>query len=204
MKTKKTFASSLALFLLTFCLIMSLASCEQLAGLIPGTTEATTPDAETTSPDTETTAPDTETTAPDTETTGPDTETTAPDTGDNKPDTETTTPDSGDNKPDVETSVPDTETTVPDTETTVPDTETTVPDSGEDKPGDDKPGDNTGDTSDLYYFNFADSFSTIDGIAIRIENFVIEVETNDSTPNGLQKINSPGKTIPILKSLHRQ
>ena len=218
MKTKKTFASSLALFLLTFCLIMSLASCEQLAGLIPGTTEATTPDAETTSPDTETTAPDTETIAPDTETTGPDTETTAPDSGDNKPDTETTTPDSGDNKPDtetttpdsgdnkpdtetttpdsgdnkpdVETSVPDTETTVPDTETTVPDTETTVPDSGEDKPGEDKPGDNTGDTSDLYYFNFADSFSTIDGIAIRIENFVIEVETNDSTPNGLQKINS--------------
>ena len=173
MKVKKTFLSRLALLLLTVCMIAVLASCEQLLDKVTGTTEATTTDV--TTPDAETSAPDTETTAPDTdsETTTPaiDNGTTAPDT-----DNETTTPatDNGTTAPDT-----DNETTTPAT-----DNETTAPDTGDDKP-DDKV-----DTSDLYYVSFAESFFTTEGISVKIENFVIDVETDDSTPNGLQKINS--------------
>ena len=47
------------------------------------------------------------------------------------------------------------------------------------------------DAGDLYYYNFAESFTTTKGISLKIENFVYEVETNDPTPNNIpQKVTS--------------
>ena len=98
--------------------------------------------------------------------------------------TEATTPDAGTTAPDAGTTDPDAGTTAPDTGTTAPEAGTTAPDTGDDKPAD------RVDTSDLYYYSFAESFFTTEGIAVKINDFVINVETDDSTPNGLQKINT--------------
>ena len=46
------------------------------------------------------------------------------------------------------------------------------------------------DAGDLYYYNFAESFTTLDGGSVVIKNFVYETETNDTTPSGVQKVNS--------------
>ena len=105
--------------------------------------------------------------------------------------TEATTPDAGTTAPDAGTTAPDAGTTAPDAGTTAPEAGTTAPEAGTTAPdtGDDKPADRV-DTSDLYYYSFAESFFTTEGIAVKINDFVIDVETDDSTPNGLQKINS--------------
>ena len=105
--------------------------------------------------------------------------------------TEATTPDAGTTAPDAGTTAPDAGTTAPDAGTTAPEAGTTAPEAGTTAPdtGDDKPADRV-DTSDLYYYSFAESFFTTEGIAVKINDFVINVETDDSTPNGLQKINT--------------
>ena len=46
------------------------------------------------------------------------------------------------------------------------------------------------DAGDLYYYNFAESFTTIEGGSIVIKDFVYDIETNDTTPSGLQKVTS--------------
>ena len=84
----------------------------------------------------------------------------------------------------TEPEVTEPEATEPEAGTTAPEAGTTAPDTGDDKPAD------RVDTSDLYYYSFVESFFTTEGIAIKINDFVINVETDDSTPNGLQKINT--------------
>ena len=46
------------------------------------------------------------------------------------------------------------------------------------------------DAGDSYYYNFAESFVTTESGSIIIKDFVYEVETNDTAPTDIQKINS--------------
>ncbi len=62
---------------------------------------------------------------------------------------------------------------------TTPVTEPTTPNTG-----------NTGNMGDLYYFNFIESLSTTDRIALKVNNLVYEVETDDTTPSGIKMVSS--------------
>ena len=44
------------------------------------------------------------------------------------------------------------------------------------------------DAGDLYYYNFAESFATTEGASLVIKDFVFESETNDSQPTGIKEI----------------
>ena len=46
------------------------------------------------------------------------------------------------------------------------------------------------DAGDLYYYNLAESFFTTDCGSIKIKDFVYEIETNDTEPSGVQKATS--------------
>ena len=174
MKVKKTFVSRLALLLLAVCMVAVLASCDQLFGKETGTTEATTPEA--TTP--EATTP--EATEPAV------TEPAATEPAATEPAaTEPAATEPAATEPAAtEPAVTEPAATEPEAGTTAPEAGTTAPDTGDDEPAD------RVDTSDLYYYSFVESFFTTEGIAIKINDFVINVETDDSTPNGLQKINT--------------
>ena len=65
-------------------------------------------------------------------------------------------------------------------ETTTPTPEVTTPNT-EEKPE---------KSEALYYYNFMESISTSDRVAVKVNNLVYEVETDDNTPSGIQKVTS--------------
>lgn len=46
------------------------------------------------------------------------------------------------------------------------------------------------DAGDSYYYNFVESIVTTNRISLKIDNFVYEIKTNKPSPSGIQKINS--------------
>ena len=63
---------------------------------------------------------------------------------------------------------------------TTPNPETTDPNNGQQKE----------DLGDFYYYNLMESVCTSNRVAVKLNNLVYEVETDDQTPNGIQKVTS--------------
>ena len=63
---------------------------------------------------------------------------------------------------------------------TTPDSQTTDPNNGQQKE----------DLGDFYYYNLMESVCTSNRVAVKLNNLVYEVETDDQTPNGIQKVTS--------------
>ena len=64
-------------------------------------------------------------------------------------------------------------------ETTPPEPEVTTPDTNKPEK-----------SEALYYYNFMESIGTSNRVAVKVDNIVYEVETDDKTPSGIQKVTS--------------
>jgi len=241
MKTSKSFASYLVLLLLTACMVIGLASCDQITIILPNTNGTDTNTDTATDPVAESTAGVPEDSQPediqpeDTKPEDTQPEDTKPEDiqpEDTKPEEtkpeetkpEETKPEETkpeETKPEEtkpeETKPEETKPEETKPEETKPEEtkpEETKPEETkpeETKPEETKPEDDPEekpedvcqhqfvdgvctvcgfDKTNLYYYNLIESIITGDRIVLKLKDLVVETETNDTTPSGIQKINS--------------